>query len=457
MLFDLERFRPLQQYGVADNNRFRSTQGSGHKGVTMARRRGFFAELNYQAQQAEKRQRQQQVAAYRSTLAAQRNAERAQKAYERAHAAAARASAADKKAAEKEAARLHVESRLAEVESLNQTVASDLADIDSLLSFTLTIDDYVDLEALKAPPVEHPPFDPGALASPTPDVVMPEPVAEPHYVEPLPPKTLFGAQKKHAAAVAEVRSQHAVAHAEWQRHVAAVHDWYSKSTTHRDEVERDRLAKLAQARETYDQECKDREDEAAARNAELTKLINDLAFDVESAIQEYVGIVLANSVYPDSFPITHDYEFHLPTRELTLLVLVPEPKAVPAVKEYKYVRTKDEITTTTLPVREQRERYANAVWQVAVRTLHEVFEADRVGKIHSISLTVGVDTVNPATGQPGVVPLVTVAAERETFKSFDLTNVVPQATLEHMGAAQSKSPFDLTPADTGRGVRSRGQ
>src|SRR5205085_10228012 len=130
------------------------------------------------------------------------------------------------------------------------------------------------------------------------------------------------------------------------------------------------------------------------------------AFDVPAAIEEYVGIVLSNSVYPDVFPVTHEYTFDINTRELELAVTIPEPTAVPAVKEYRYVKAKDEISGTSLPVRAQKDRYANAVWQVAVRTLHEVFEADRAGKIKSIALMVGVDRIAPATGRPETVPLV---------------------------------------------------
>ena len=135
---------------------------------------------------------------------------------------------------------------------------------------------------------------------------------------------------------------------------------------------------------------------------------------------------------------------------------MPEPAVVPAVKEYRYVKAKDEITSTSLPVKAQKDRYADAVWQVAVRTLHEVFEADRAAKIRSIALTVGADRIAPATGLPETVPLVIAAADRDTFNSFDLTNVIPHATLTHLGAAMSKSPFDLTPADTSPGVRTRG-
>ncbi|MCX4429648.1 hypothetical protein [Streptomyces mirabilis] len=426
----------------------------------MGRRRGFFAELNYQAQQAEKRRRQQEAATHRVHVAALREAERALKAHQRAQAAAVRASAAEKKAAEREAARLLVESRLAEVESRNADLASELADIDGLLAWTLDVDDYVDLETLKISQVEHPPFEPGGLATPAAVVTEPEFGPEPVYQEPAVPTGLsavLGGKKRHQQAVERARAAFEEAHGDWEHARDALHQRYTEAVARREKKEAKRVAQLAAAEEKYRQECETREAEASARNAELSKLINDLAFDVESAIEEYVGIVLSNSVYPEVFPVEHDHAFRLASRELTLTVSVPDPSTVPSAKSYRYVKTKDEIASSSLPVREQKERYANAVWQVAVRSLHEVFEADRAGKIHSIALTVGVNTIDPATGRPATVPLVVVAADRETFNGFDLARVVPQATLQHLGAALSKSPFDLVAADTSRGIRVRGQ
>ncbi|HEY9564096.1 MAG TPA: hypothetical protein VIR30_10040, partial [Nocardioides sp.] len=90
--------------------------------------------------------------------------------------------------------------------------------------------------------------------------------------------------------------------------------------------------------------------------------------------------------------------------------------------------------------------------QVALRTLHEVFEAERRGLIQSISLEVGTETTDPATGIQGYVPFVAVAAERATFMAFDLSEVVPAATLQHLGAAASKNPLGLVPADVS-GIR----
>ena len=158
-------------------------------------RRGFFAELQYQNQQAEKRRRQYEAANYRAHVRAQREAERASLAANRARAAAARASEAERARLAKEAAQLHVESRLAEVEPLNAGLATVLGEIDGMLAATFEVDDFVDLEALKITSVEHPPFDPGVLAVRTPevqDLVCPQ---EPVYQEPPAPGGLFGRRR----------------------------------------------------------------------------------------------------------------------------------------------------------------------------------------------------------------------------------------------------------------------
>jgi restriction system protein len=198
-----------------------------------------------------------------------------------------------------------------------------------------------------------------------------------------------------------------------------------------------------------------RESDAGAHNARLEKFINDLAFDVADAIDEYVGMVLDNSQYPDVFPVEHEHSFDLATRELTVTALVPAPSAVPSVKEFKYVKAKDEITEVSLSAKAVKDRYAGAVQQVALRTLHEAFEADRLGKIKTVTATVAVSTIAAHSGLVEQIPLVQVAADREAFTAFDLTNVVPSATLAHLGASVSKTPYDLVPAAVGSDVRTR--
>ena len=446
----------LRQAGLGFDAKYLTFVGS-QEGEFVGRRRGFLAELQYLNQQAEKRRRQQEAAASRARAAAQREADRALRAAARGKAAAVAGNARERDRLEKEAGRLHVESQMAEVASLNAGLAQAYEEIDGILSAALSAGDHVNLEALKITAVEHPRFDPGPYATPNPPVPRPVYPPQPVYREPPAPPGRLGVKKKHAALISLARAEFERAQRAWQDQNRVIYAAYGAEAGRREEAERVRLGQVAALQVQYRAECRQRQVEAEARNLALTRLINDLAFDVEAAVQEYVAIVLSSSVYPDAFPVDHDHDFDLATRELRLCVTVPPPAAVPSVKEYRYVRTRDEITSTALPVKAQKDRYAQAVTQVAVRTLHELCEADRGGKIHSIALKVETSVLSPATGLRESVSLVVVAADRETFGRFELSNVVPLATLEHLGAAVSRSPFDLTPADTSRGVRVRGR
>lgn len=88
----------------------------------------------------------------------------------------------------------------------------------------------------------------------------------------------------------------------------------------------------------------------------------------------------------------------------------PGFSVIPAVSEYKYVKTGDKITQKARPVREGQERYKQVVSAVTVRSLHEVFEADRSQLVETIAFNVHVDTVNSATGKQEYPCLVTLMA-----------------------------------------------
>jgi restriction system protein len=303
----------------------------------VARRRGFFAELQYQNQLAEKRRLQAERAAARAYDAAVRQEEQARKRAERAAAAAARASAAELKAAEREAKRLHQEARAAEVDSLNARLHETYGEIDSLLAATLDVDDFVDLEQLRAV-VEHPPFPRPDLEVPASPPRLVSAPKEPVYEEPEAPTGIggiFGKKKKHAAAIAAAQEQFEKVHAEWTKKAAAVPTGQLEQMRKHDAAEKRRLDALQQARDEYARDCEQREAEVSKANKALDALISGLAAGEESAIQEYVGIVLSNSVYPEAFPVDYDFKFDSSLKELVVTAVVPPPSAIPTTRSYK--------------------------------------------------------------------------------------------------------------------------
>jgi restriction system protein len=266
---------------------------------------------------------------------------------------------------------------------------------------------------------------------------------------------VFGGKKKHAAAVEAARAEFDAEHRAWRAEVALVPARQLELNQQRDAHEEQRLRELQVVRDAYAGECQAREAEVVEANERLDALIGGLKAGADDAVHEYVGIVLGNSVYPELLAVEHDYEFDPETRELTLAVLISPPDGLPADKAYRYVKAKDEIAATALATKDLKARYAKVVHQIALRTLHEIFEADRAGQIQTITLEVGTETSDPATGRQQRIVFVGVAAERDSFMALALHNVVPSATLKHLGAAISKSPFELVGIDGTPGVRGR--
>jgi hypothetical protein len=416
-------------------------------------RGGFFAALQRAARAAARENARQARQSARAHATLVRRAEQARNAESRARVLLAKADTADRKRREKEAAEAHVEAMLADVEERNEQVAEVYEEIDTLLEATLSRDDYVDLSRLRIV-VTHPPFDRTDLETPTP---APAPIStppQPALTLPQPPRglaSLFG-KKKHVEAVRDAERAHEQALADWNRQCEQVKARRQIAKNAHAEAEEKRVTQLERERVRFAKESEDREAEAANRNRELDELIANLGYGTPEAVQEYVAIVLSNSVYPGHFKVTHDFAFDQETAELRLQVLVPGPGDVPDIKAYKYSKSSDEITSSRLSQKESRERYAGAVHQVALRSFHEVFESDRRGLIQTISLEVGTKAVDPATGKLSYIPFVVGAAERKAFLAFDLSAVVPALTLEHLGAAVSKNPFGLVGVE-GTGIR----
>lgn len=341
----------------------------------------------------------------------------------------------------------------AKVEELNLLIQTVYSEIDSLLAATLEVDDYVDLDTLRKT-AKHPPFNKSNLERPIPVPQTPDRPAKPRESIPAPPtglRALFG-KKKHAAMVEKALADHEVAVRAWEERLAQLEAEHQAALEAHARDEQRRISSLEVERTRYAKECEAREVEVAEHNAAVDQLAADLGYGVVAAVEEYVSIVLSNSVYPDHFPVSTIFVFDPSHAELRLRVAIPPPDELPRVKAYKYVKSADEIVETSLSQKACKDRYAGAVHQVALRTLHEIFEADRRGIIQTVALEVGTETNHPATGLQTYLPFVAVASERSAFMEFDLSSVVPLATLKHLGAEVSSNPFGLVAIEA-NGVR----
>ena len=377
----------------------------------MARRRGFVVQVQRElARQAH--------AAERARTAYVREQERARREAERARRAAEREAAAD----ERRRKQLYLEARQAEVAATNANLSARIGDLESLLSATLSVDDFIDVNRLFRT-VVHPNFNDGGYGTP---------VSPPDWQQFVPPPVtgmgkLFGGKARH------------------ERETDAARERFAEAQRQHALVEQARVARLNKAREKYDAECAAREAEVAEHNANVKSFITALHAGEPDAVVEYFNLVLGNSVYPDGFPQRYRLAYVPESKQLVAEYNLPTLDVIPSIREYRYVKSKDEITSVSRPAKDIKALYLSIVIQITLRTLHELFEADRTGWLDVVVFNGIASTTDPATGKPIKPCLITVRTTRETFIDIDLAKVEPSACLSYLNASVSKKPDELAP------------
>jgi restriction system protein len=160
-------------------------------------------------------------------------------------------------------------------------------------------------------------------------------------------------------------------------------------------------------------------------------------------VVEYFAMVLGNSVYPDDFPQHFRLAFQPKRRQLLIEYHLPPVEVIPVVKEHRYDRIRDDVVAVPRDEMEIRHRYTEIIAQVALRTIHEIVEADRGALVARILFNGIVDTIDRRTGRFVRPTLVSVRTDRESFAAIKLRRVEPVACVKHLQAALSSQPDEL--------------
>ncbi len=372
----------------------------------MARRRSFTAALA-----------QEQREAARAHAAQVRAEERAVRENERYRRTQLRLQAADGR----DRKRLYAESRAAEVAEMNAELEATVEALQSLLQHTLTIDDYLDLAELKQTTV-LPAWQHGQLE-------QPYPAPDPAQFRPLPPTglgKLFG-KPTHERALEAGRAA------------------YEQAAASHRSAEEARLTELARQTDAYRAAVVTAEEATVAQHAQVDAFETNFVAGDPEAVISYFELVLQASDYPDAFSRTFRLAYVPESRQVVVEYDLPPVSIVPPVKTCRYVKTSDKSAETLRPVAQVKALYASVVAQVTLRTVHELFEADRGRHLDVVVFNGVLHTVDPGSGQRIKPCLVTVRTTREQFAQLDLSLVEPLACLKYLSAGVSKSPAELVP------------
>lgn len=378
----------------------------------MARRSGFnsFLRAAARASAAAERERQRAI---RNQLTQARQLERQAR-------MARNQQIRDAREADKLAKQQYLEDRMAETADLNSDLVDTMEALSGILGHTLSVNDAISFDSLRRSDA-FAPFQTSAG-------LLPDNAPEKAAVAPLSMwgKLIPGAARRREQALAKADREHQQALAQFEQ---------------RESLKQSQLAKQ---RADHDMRKARHEAEQKARNAEVDDFQSTYMLKEVDAVVAYNEMVLARSEYPEEgFPQKYKIAYNQEAHELVVEYDLPEPGVVPTVAEYRYVKTRDEIESKPRKAAEIKQAYQDLVASIALRTLHELMEADQADAVQLVTFTGVVDTTDPATGHPVRVPVISVRAAKTEFMAIRLEKVDKAACLKNLGAKVSARPDEL--------------
>ena len=163
------------------------------------------------------------------------------------------------------------------------------------------------------------------------------------------------------------------------------------------------------------------------------------------ALVEYCEMVLNNSNYPDSFPKNFEMEYNPETKILIVEYSLPPIECFPTLKEVKYLISKKDLKESHISEAELNKMFDSTMYKITLRTLHELFEADKANALQAISFNGWINSINKATGIRQNACILSIQVKKEDFMVLDLANVDPKLCFKNLKGVGSSKLSGITP------------
>lgn len=185
--------------------------------------------------------------------------------------------------------------------------------------------------------------------------------------------------------------------------------------------------------------------DAQESNNKLSKLKNDYRKGCPDALVEFCNLVLSNSNYPDCFNPSWQLDYLDASKILVADYALPDIDDLPRLKNVNYIISKDEFVNKYLSDAALKNIYDSLLYQISLRTIHELFEADVMNTIDTIVFNGWVDSIDKATGLNSSSCIMSCQASKDEFLAFKLSKVDPKSCFRMLKGVGSSRLHSLTP------------
>jgi restriction system protein len=331
-----------------------------------------------------------------------------------------------------------------QAEARTQDAQRRMREAEEILMATLIVNDAVDWTSLE----DHRPFK-GFDASAYPEVTctpsgepmgiksIPLPVSpDPQHWKYQPPLGMFDRliPSRKAAKLAEGQRLYAAAYHVWKKQESRVEE---ATTAAKRQFEKATAAYSAAnaAFESGQEQCNAKVRDLAARY---------ITGDMEAVLTN-AELILNASRYPDWLRKDFSVQYNPEPKVLAVEFQLPTRDDIPRLAKVSYVASRDEMKESFLAESAINRLFDSVIYQLALRTIHEMFEGDTANALDSVVFNGWVTSVNRSTGHDETGCIMSIHASKDEFLAFDLSRVEPKACFKQLRGVAASKLSGLTP------------
>jgi restriction system protein len=305
-----------------------------------------------------------------------------------------------------------------------------LSNIRTTLEQSLTIDHAIDWNSLK----DFSKFSKPRPSPPTLGVFPPEPQPNDAEFQPRLGVLAKFSSKKRMAKLEEAEKRFKAAHEAWEKKKAQIN-------SQNEELKKEHTIKV--------KEWEREKAEFLAQQEEKNRQVDQQKQAYESldpdAIESYCDLVLSNSQYPDYFPKDWEMSYNPENKILIIDYILPDLDSLPRIKEVKYVQSKNEFKESLLSDKFREQMFDDLLYQITLRTVHELFEADSADALAAVVFNGLVNHIDKATGQKENVCVLSIQIQKDEFNNINLAQVNPKSCFKRLKGVGSSKLHTITP------------
>lgn len=180
-------------------------------------------------------------------------------------------------------------------------------------------------------------------------------------------------------------------------------------------------------------------------NAKVDALKTAWSNGSEEAVVEHANIVLENSTYENFNSKEFDIQYNSESKTLLVEYLLPPPNKLPTVKNVRFIVSTGELKETHISAKDKKNLFDHVCYQICLRTIHELFEADTYEHIKIIVFNGSVKYIDKATGNDVHSIILSLMVNREEFLAINLSNIEPKLCFKNLKGVSASSLIGLTP------------